>query len=55
MVKGESSKSAARNGINANTTGAGTIYELPWYAFLFTPDAHSEQVQGREIQTCLPR
>lgn len=31
MVKAESSSTGARNGIKANTSGAGTIYELPWY------------------------
>ncbi|MCJ1356590.1 MAG: replication factor C subunit 4 [Icmadophila ericetorum] len=30
MVKAESSTAAARNGLKANTAGAGTIYELPW-------------------------
>jgi len=29
ITKGESS--SASNGIKANTNGAGTIYELPWY------------------------
>lgn len=33
MVKAESSTAGARNGITANTNGAGpTNYELPWYA-----------------------
>ncbi|MCJ1304469.1 replication factor C subunit 4 [Hypocenomyce scalaris] len=30
MVKAESSAAAARNGITANTNGAGPDYELPW-------------------------
>ncbi|MCJ1375504.1 replication factor C subunit 4 [Loxospora ochrophaea] len=30
MVKAESSTAAARNGIKANTNGAGTVFELPW-------------------------
>ena len=33
MAQGESSSSAG-NGIKANTNGAGTIYELPWYSHL---------------------
>ena len=32
MTKAESSKAAASNGIRANDAGAGTVYELPWYA-----------------------
>jgi hypothetical protein len=32
MAKAESSKAAASNAIRANTAGAGTVYELPWYA-----------------------
>ena len=35
MTQAESSASAARNALKANTAGAPPDYELPWYAALW--------------------
>ena len=32
MARAESSKDAENNGVKANTQGAPSNYELPWYA-----------------------